>query len=57
VDRAGAALTETAPELRAGQADRVPQHPQQRHIGADVDIVAFAVYIENHLQAPAVGSW
>src|SRR5213080_3014377 len=43
VDSAGAALGDAAAELRAGEAEGVPQHPEERGVGGDVDRFAFAV--------------
>src|SRR5437879_2803224 len=40
---AGAALGDAASELRAGEAEVVAQHPQERRVGRDVHGLAFAV--------------
>src|SRR3989442_7018675 len=40
---AGPALRDAAPELRAGEAEVVAQHPQERRVGRDVHGLAFAV--------------
>ena len=48
MNRARAALAEATAELRAGQAKRVAHDPEQRHVGADVEVVTFAVDFENH---------
>ena len=37
---AGAALRDAAAELGALQVEHVAQHPQQRHLGLDVDLRA-----------------
>ena len=43
VHGAGAALRDAAAVLGAGQADLFPDHPQQRGVGIDVDVVRFSV--------------
>jgi hypothetical protein len=43
---AGAALSDTAAELRAGQADEIAKDPQQRHVGRRVHGMCLAVDIE-----------
>src|SRR5256885_9863328 len=43
VDGAGAALCDAASELRASQAERVAQDPQERCVGGEVDAVALTV--------------
>src|SRR5690349_4773621 len=43
VDGARAALRDAAAELRAGEAERVPQHPEQGRVGRDVHGLALAV--------------
>ena len=49
VDGAGAALRDAAAVLGAGQADVLPDRPEQRRVGIDVDVVIFAIDIEaNH---------
>jgi hypothetical protein len=53
VDRAGAALGDPAAEFRAGQAELVAQHPEQRRIRLDVDLMAASVDREReHPEAP-----
>src|SRR5688572_22834802 len=44
--RARAALAEAAAEFRAGEPQGVAKHPEQRHVGTDVDVVTPAIYIE-----------
>ena len=39
VHGAGAALRDAAAVFGAGQAERVAQHPQQRRIGIDIDVM------------------
>ena len=46
MDRAGAALRDAAAVFGAGQADVLPDRPEQRRLGLDVDVVIFAVDIE-----------
>src|SRR4029079_18308744 len=49
VDGAGAALRDAAAILGAGQADILPDRPEQRRVGIDVDVLIFAIDIEaNH---------
>src|SRR5206468_12586531 len=43
VDCAGAALRNTAAELGAGEPEMIPQNPQKRRRGIDVDLGARAV--------------
>src|SRR6266571_2822539 len=43
VHGAGAALRDAAAELRAGEPERVAQHPEERGVGRDGDCLAFAV--------------
>src|SRR6266540_236672 len=43
VHGASAALRDTAPELRAREAEVVAQHPEERGVGCDVDRFAFSV--------------
>ena len=45
VHGAGAALRDAAAVFGAGQADLLPQHPQQWRIGIDVDIVDFPLMV------------
>ena len=50
VDGAGAALGYSATELGAGQADLVPQHPQQRRVRFDVNLILPVINVEfNHV--------
>jgi hypothetical protein len=37
MNRAGAALCDTASEFRAGKPEHITQNPEQRHIGRHVD--------------------
>jgi len=46
VHGAGSAQRHAAPKLRAGHVQRVAQHPEQRHVWADVDGLGFAVQSE-----------
>ena len=48
VHGAGAALGDAAAELGAGQAERVAQHPQQRRVGLDIDLVGSSVDGKRH---------
>ena len=41
--RAGAAERHAAAELRAGHAQHVAQHPEQRRVAVDIDAVRAAV--------------
>src|SRR4029077_15514595 len=43
VHGAGAALGDAAAELRAGESQRVAQHPEERCVGGDVDRFTLAV--------------
>src|SRR5882762_9852196 len=43
VDRARAAQSEAATEFRAGHAEHIAQHPQQRRVVVDIDAAGFAV--------------
>ena len=43
VHGAGAALRDAAAVFRAGEADLLPQHPQQRGVGLHVHLDGFAV--------------
>ena len=49
MDRAGAALRDTAAVFGAGQADILPDRPEQWRVGIDVDVMIFAIDIKaNH---------
>src|SRR5262249_35050416 len=51
MDGAGAALGDAAAILGAGQPDRVAQHPQQRGVGIDIDLMSLSIHAEiSHLQ-------
>src|SRR5262249_50821884 len=53
VDRAGAALRDAAAVFRAGEADVLPQRPEEGRIGLDVDVVGLTVDGESwHLLLP-----
>ena len=52
--RAGAALRDAAAVLGAGHAERVAQHPQQRGVGLDLDVVALAIDDESWHCGPPV---
>lgn len=43
MNRARSALLQTTTEFCARQANRISQHPKQRRIGADVDVVFLAI--------------
>ena len=54
--RAGAALRDAAAEFRAGQADHVAQHPKQRRIGLDIDLLGRSVdFDRDHRGSPQSG--
>src|SRR6266704_2746372 len=60
VHGAGAALRDAAPELGAGESERVAQHPQQRGVGRDVHGGALAVHGEtdgSHAEGPPQREW
>src|SRR5262249_58977725 len=46
VHRASAAESLAAPEFRAGHAEHVAQHPQERRVPIDIDALHLAVYVE-----------
>src|SRR3977135_2160809 len=49
MDRASAAQRGAAAELGTGKPNDVPNHPQQRCVGIDVDFVSFTIHVErNH---------
>src|SRR5262249_47724352 len=51
MDGAGAALGDAAAVLGAGQPDRVAQHPQQRRVGVDIDLMGLSIHVEiSHVQ-------
>ena len=53
VHRAGAAHADAAAELRAGEADVVADHPQQRRIVFGVDLNCAAIDVKcSHVQSP-----
>jgi hypothetical protein len=53
VNRARAALGDAATVFRAGQAQRITQHPQERGVGIDIDFVRLSVDRETgHHAAP-----
>jgi hypothetical protein len=43
VNRAGTAQRHAATELGPGHSEDIAQDPQQRHVGRDVDLAAFAI--------------
>ena len=43
VHSAGATERDAAAVLRPGEPDRIAQHPQERCIGRDIDLVDFAI--------------
>src|SRR5712692_1673085 len=58
VHRTGAASCDATAVFGAGQPDLLPDHPQQRCIRVDVDLVGLAVDIElNHVVSSRVNSW
>lgn len=54
MDRAGAAQRHTAAELRTRHTQNVAQHPQQRCIAIDVDVMCCPINIdgEGHMRSP-----
>src|SRR5438132_9589486 len=53
MDGAGAALRDAAAVLGPGQAERVPQHPEQGGVGLDLKIVGLPVDGQRrHLHPP-----
>src|SRR5205823_12935372 len=46
MDGARAAQRHAATELRTGQAERIAQDPEQRHLRYDIDTLSFAVQSE-----------
>src|SRR5207302_2682786 len=53
MDGAGAALGDAAAEFGAGEAERVAQHPKERHVAVDLDGLIAAIDVElNHPTAP-----
>jgi len=54
----GAALGDAAAILGAGQSDRVAQHPQQRGVGVDIDLMGLSIHAEiSHLQTSLHRRW
>src|SRR5256886_2614482 len=56
----GATLRDAAPELGAGESERVAQHPEQRGVGRDVHGGALAVHGEtdgSHAEGPPQREW
>ena len=52
VDGAGAALGDAATVFGTGQPDRLPQHPEQRSVGVDVDLMSRSIDAESsHMQS------
>src|SRR6185369_13523117 len=49
VHGAGAALGHPAAELGAGEAEDVPQHPEQRHVLRHIDVMVLAVDSQSHV--------
>src|SRR5258705_5912577 len=52
MDGAGAALSDTAAELRAGHAQRIAQHPKERRLRLDIDVDILAVDLERKHRRP-----
>src|SRR5579871_1293187 len=48
MDRAGAALRDPAAELGSGEADHVPQSPEQRSIGRDLDRFGLSIDLDGY---------
>src|SRR5215831_16918494 len=46
MDRASAAECHAAAELRAGHAEHVAQHPQERRVAVDIDLALSSVYFD-----------
>ena len=58
VDGAGAALGDAAAILRAGQADSLANHPEQRRIRFDVNLMRFSIDAEtDHAVSSLTGHW
>src|SRR5262249_18007937 len=52
MDRAGTALRDAAAVFRAGQTNILTNRPQQRRLGADIDVVGLSVYVKtSHSQS------
>jgi hypothetical protein len=47
MDGAGAALGDAATVFGAGQADGIPQHPQQRGVGINIDLMGLSIDAES----------
>ena len=52
VNRASAALADTATVFCASEPDVFADHPQQRGVGLDLDVVSFAIDIETRNRRP-----
>src|SRR5262249_33533585 len=46
VDRAGATLSDATAVFGSGQSELFAQHPEQRHIAADVHLEEFAIHVQ-----------
>src|SRR5262249_10786402 len=55
MDGAGAALGDAAAILGTGQSDRVAQHPQQRGVGIDIDLMGLSIHAEISHAPPPIG--
>jgi hypothetical protein len=53
----GAALGDAAAVFGAGEADLLPEHPQQRGAGVDIDLMSPSIDVESsHIASPPIGS-
>src|SRR5258708_672960 len=55
VDRARAAQRRSTTELGAGEADHVPDRPQERRVGIDIDLVFLSIHVERGHQGSHFG--
>src|SRR5690606_16015776 len=54
VNGTGAALGDAAAILRSGEADILPDRPEQGRFGFDIDVIGFSVHVEtDHCLAPS----
>ena len=54
---AGAAQGHAAAELGAGHAEHVAQHPQQRRVAVDIDLMRCAVDLQRESHGCLSGGW
>src|SRR5207247_10403385 len=52
VHRAGATLRDAATILGAGETDLLPEHPQERRLRSDIDVLRLAIHIELRHSSP-----